>query len=365
MKKLGSKKSIITSGIIGIIIITIAITQFVYGNDFNKGQIAQSGFFTTDKTDVAQNSYVTMTIDLSSITYENFKFTLTADSNLEGNVSENTDNSSNTNAIQANADGNTITITAKKSEISLGKINLYYKVPTSLSIGSTITLTAKIESLDQVQSNTNSTNEIVSNSEIDTNSTKSNVTISNTSVNEVTSNSISNTTNSNTSESYKVATVKLTVVKEEKNSEGNNTTQQNQSQPNNIQIIQNNSFNTNEQKTTGTNNSYTTENKGTTTSKTTTSETYNGSYINYLTDIRIDGYSVTPEFSMTNTTYMLDVGNDVTSINRSTTKYDSSSTVKIYGNTDLEVGENKVLISVTAENGNVRTYRIYVTRKAE
>lgn len=362
MKKLGSKKSIITSGIIGIIIIIIAITQFVYGNDFNKGQIAQSGFFTTDKTDVEQNSYVTMTIDLSSINYENFKFTLTADSNLEGNVSENTDNSSNTDAIQANADGNTITITAKKSQISLGKINLYYKVPTSLSIGSTITLTAKIESLDQVQSNTNSTNEIVNNSEIDTNTAKSNVTISNTSANEVTSNSISNTTNSNTSELYKVATVKLTVVKAEANSTGNNATQQNQSQPNNIQIIQNNSFNTTEQKTTGTNysSSYS-ESKGTTT----TSETYKGSYINYLTDISIDGYSITPEFSMTNTTYMLEVENDVTSIDISTTKYDSSSIVKIYGNTNLEVGENKVLISVTAENGSVRTYRIYVTRKAE
>ena len=365
MNQSRNKKRIITSIILGIVIITIAITQFAYGNDFNKEQTAQSGFFTTDKTNVAQNSYVTMNIDLSSIDYENFKFTLTADSNLEGNVSQNTESTSNANEMTTNADGNTITITAKKSEIELGKIILYYKVPTTLAIGSNITLTAKIESLDETQNNTVSNNETVNNTITGTNSiVQTNQTTINTSVNNTTSNSTSGTNSNTASELYKVATVQLTVVKEENTNVGNNTTGQNQSNTNNMQLIQNNSNIGQEQKMTETATS-SSQSKQTTTSKTSTSETYKGSYINYLTDISINGYSIVPEFSMTNTTYMLEVENDVESIDISTTKYDSSSIVKIYGNNNLQVGQNKVLISVTAENGSVRTYRIYVTRKAE
>ena len=96
---------------------------------------------------------------------------------------------------------------------------------------------------------------------------------------------------------------------------------------------------------------------------TTQTVTYKGSRNNYLTNITVTGYEITPEFKKTNNTYFLTVGNDITSITVSTTKDDSSSVVSISGNTNLKVGLNKVLISVLAKNGDVRYYRIYVTRE--
>lgn len=40
----------------------------------------------------------------------------------------------------------------------------------------------------------------------------------------------------------------------------------------------------------------------------------------------------------------------------------SDAIVTIYGNTDLQDGKNKIIISVTAVDGSVRNYRIYVTK---
>ena len=91
--------------------------------------------------------------------------------------------------------------------------------------------------------------------------------------------------------------------------------------------------------------------------------TYNGSRNNYLTNITVKGYSLTPKFNKTNNTYFITVANGVKSITITATKEDSSAVVTISGNTNLQVGLNKVLISVLAENGDVRYYRIYVTRE--
>ena len=44
---------------------------------------------------------------------------------------------------------------------------------------------------------------------------------------------------------------------------------------------------------------------------------------------------------------------------------DAQGKVTISGNTNLKVGINKVLITVTSESGLIRNYRIYVTRKDE
>lgn len=347
------------------IIVALFLTQIVYGNDFIKGETKQDGFFIVDKTEVTQNGYVTMTIDLSKVNYENFKFTLSANSILEGNISENTENET-INQISSNAENNTVTITAKKSELDMDKITLYYKVPNTLAIGSTITLTAKIESLDQTQqaetTNTVSNENELEESNLISNENKIN-TIANTENNQENTNTVQNTGNNTLAQNYKETTITITVVKTESNNEieeSNNTIN-----INNMQTIQNNA----NLKTTQTTGAQSTSmlsisNSSNNSSKTTT-QTYKGSYINYLTNITIDGYSLTPEFDMTNTTYILEVENNVTSLDISTTQYDSTSTVKIYGNTDLKVGQNKILISVTAENGSVRTYRIYVTRKAE
>ena len=102
-------------------------------------------------------------------------------------------------------------------------------------------------------------------------------------------------------------------------------------------------------------------NQGTSNS-TTETVTYNGSSDNYLTNIYIDGTTISDSFNKTNTTYFTSVDSDTDSVEISYDLSDSSSTVCIYGNTDLKSGVNKILISVTAENGDVRTYRIYVNK---
>ena len=91
--------------------------------------------------------------------------------------------------------------------------------------------------------------------------------------------------------------------------------------------------------------------------------TYKGSRNNYLTNMTVTGYDLTPGFNKTNNTYFITVGNGVTSININTVKEDYTAVVTISGNKNLQVGLNKVLIAVLAQNGDVRYYRIYITRE--
>jgi hypothetical protein len=87
--------------------------------------------------------------------------------------------------------------------------------------------------------------------------------------------------------------------------------------------------------------------------------TYNGSNNNYLSSLEIDGVELTSDFNKEKLTYFATV-EGLDSITVTATAEDSDSKVSVTG-TDLKSGENKILISVTAENGNVRYYRIYVT----
>lgn len=68
-------------------------------------------------------------------------------------------------------------------------------------------------------------------------------------------------------------------------------------------------------------------------------------------------------FKNTQSTYVVNVENDVTSINISATPEDSKSKVTGTGNKTLVVGSNKIDIKVTAENGSVKVYTITVVRK--
>ncbi|HMM07054.1 MAG TPA: cadherin-like beta sandwich domain-containing protein [Clostridiales bacterium] len=91
--------------------------------------------------------------------------------------------------------------------------------------------------------------------------------------------------------------------------------------------------------------------------------TYQGSYNNYLSSLAVTDYAFQTDFTKTNDTYFITVANDVSDITVSAVAEDDAAVVAVTGNDDLAVGVNKVLVSVTAENGNLRTYRIYVTRE--
>ena len=97
-------------------------------------------------------------------------------------------------------------------------------------------------------------------------------------------------------------------------------------------------------------------------SKSSVSTTYKGSTNNYLSNISIKGYSLNKAFIKERLTYFVTVPNNVKLLNISTTKESSKASVNISGNSNFSVGVNKVLITVTAQDGRIKNYRIYVTR---
>lgn len=82
---------------------------------------------------------------------------------------------------------------------------------------------------------------------------------------------------------------------------------------------------------------------------------------NYLSSLKIAGYDI--NFNKDTLTYNLEVENDVRSIDISATKEDSKSTIKGTGKINLEEGINSIKVTVTAQNGDVRTYNINVNVK--
>lgn len=81
-----------------------------------------------------------------------------------------------------------------------------------------------------------------------------------------------------------------------------------------------------------------------------------------LTALAVNGYSLTPTFSMYETYYSLIVPNNVTSVSVSATAASATATVSGTGTINLNVGSNSVNIKVTAQDGNVRTYTINIVR---
>lgn len=92
-------------------------------------------------------------------------------------------------------------------------------------------------------------------------------------------------------------------------------------------------------------------------------ETYKGSQNNYLKSLSITGVEFKNEFKKTTADYFARLeDDDLEKVTVNATADDSSAIVTIYGNTDLKKGKNKIIINVTADNGDVRTYRIYLTK---
>lgn len=83
----------------------------------------------------------------------------------------------------------------------------------------------------------------------------------------------------------------------------------------------------------------------------------------YLKEITVDGYEITPTFNKDTLEYELEVENDIEKVNVNAVKEDSRATLKNPGEVELTEGLNKVEIVVTAEKGNKRTYVLNITRK--
>lgn len=91
--------------------------------------------------------------------------------------------------------------------------------------------------------------------------------------------------------------------------------------------------------------------------------TGDGSPNNRLSDLYVDGYSLTPTFSLYKTEYSLIVDYDTSSVYVGGSTLDSSADVSGLGYHDLSVGSNDITITVMAANGDDQDYTITVVRQ--
>lgn len=92
--------------------------------------------------------------------------------------------------------------------------------------------------------------------------------------------------------------------------------------------------------------------------------TGDGSPNNCLSNLSVNGHSLTPTFDKFTTEYTLVVDNSVTSVEVNGTSIMSTTMVKGTGIHELKEGSNTIVITATAENGSVRNYTITIVRQA-
>lgn len=119
--------------------------------------------------------------------------------------------------------------------------------------------------------------------------------------------------------------------------------------------------------TTQSNNTNTNSNSATkTATKSTSSSTTSTKSRNaYLSKLQINQEGLTPNFNKNKTSYAVTVGENVNDLKVTAVAEDSKSKVAISGNTGLKNGDNKVYITVTAQDGTKKVYTITVTKTGD
>ena len=90
-----------------------------------------------------------------------------------------------------------------------------------------------------------------------------------------------------------------------------------------------------------------------------------------LETLAIENYVLTPEFDTNETNYTVNVSNNTNNLNILAIASDMNAKVNVTGNTNLKYGNNKVVITVTAENGitlkkyNINAYKRNDNEQAE
>ncbi len=83
---------------------------------------------------------------------------------------------------------------------------------------------------------------------------------------------------------------------------------------------------------------------------------------NYLSGLSVEGYTLAPGFNANTNVYYLTVDSGVEAVNISATTVASTSVVGGTGTVMLNQGTNTVPVVCKAQNGNTRTYTIYIQR---
>ena len=100
-------------------------------------------------------------------------------------------------------------------------------------------------------------------------------------------------------------------------------------------------------------------NKGNSTGSTSDKKEYSSD--NTLKSLSVDEHELTPAFNKDTTEYKLTVDQSIEKIKINASANDSKASVAGTGEVNLANGENTIEIKVTAENGNVKTYKLIAT----
>ena len=84
---------------------------------------------------------------------------------------------------------------------------------------------------------------------------------------------------------------------------------------------------------------------------------------NYLEELSIDGFELSPEFDKETLEYSVEVPNDTEKVIINAKKEDRTASVSGSGEVSVSEGANKIEVKVTAQNGNERVYVINVNVK--
>ena len=231
------------------------------------------------------------------------------------------------------------------------KVILYFTLPDTIKVGEKITLTANVQNNENDEENQSITRKIIVIEEEKTENTENNTDNTQPSKNETEKNDQkTDSENRNADETNNQQQIENQMQKDNENSQQQNNNQQSD----NTGKLQSQTtvVNQNNQKQTTQNASV----------ESTNTVTYNGSDNNYLSELSVDGYTLNAEFSKENQTYFVTIDSNVENLEITAKVENSNSKLTIYGNEDFQEGTNKILITVTAENGDVRNYRIYVTK---
>lgn len=342
---MNKKIQIITSTILLILMLGVQVSYAISGAN------NENGFFSVNSEEIAQKETLKITFDLNKIEYDNFKIVL--NSNINNNEIFTDDN------ITINEESNAVVINIDKNKLNLNKIEMSYVVPENAEINSKIQLNAKIVVEEEIESQDDEGNVTTTKQEKTVLEENKNVTIvekSNSENGNETENKDNNKADDAKQENETSTDKKQNGSKENENQDSKK--QEESNKPNNAQVPTSNS--NNKSNNFGNNSS----NKSMTTVTTKNEEnketaTYYGSNNNYLKKLKVKGISLNTKFNKENTTYFINV-TDTSSLKITATAEDDDAKVVITGNDNIKQGTNKILIAVTAENGDVRYYRIFV-----
>ena len=336
----------ITSITIILIMLSIQVSYAIVGSNNNN-------FLTVNTDKIGQKETLKIALDLNKIEYDKFKIVL--NSNIDNDKIHTNDNIT----IKEESDG--VVIEIDKTKLNLGTIEMSYVVPEETEINSKIQLSVKVIVEEEVEQQDDEENTILVKQEKVVLEESNNIIVidNKDNTNIETEKQKQNTDTSKEQNNNKEKNQKDSNKEQGENNKDNTNKTSNSQNNNKTMASSNKSTNNNKQNGISVNSiSKNTNSGGAQSNKNVESAIYNGSNNNYLKNLSVKNIELNTNFNKENTTYFISVTN-TSNLKITATAEDSTAKVVIIGNDSIKEGTNKILISVTAENGNTRYYRIF------